>query len=144
MPSIPGYPMPWEEEMGSELSKQKNISTLTFDYPNLENIKSEILNACAVGKSSMFRLQPHQHLIQMLFSDQYPYRGMLLFYGVGTGKTCTAVQVAETYLDEYENKAKQVIIMSPTEVRRGFQRTIFNVDKLDDPETADNQCTGDT
>ena len=36
--------------------------------------------------------------------DKTPYKGLLLYHGVGTGKTCSAVTIAENFRDIYGRK----------------------------------------
>jgi len=88
--------MPWENNMSAKINNKEEFSLLKYNFPIEENINEQISLGCSSSKKAQFFLQPQQHLIQMLLSDQYPYRGLILFHGVGTGKTCTSIQVAET------------------------------------------------
>jgi hypothetical protein len=70
---------------------------------------------------------------------------MLLYHGVGVGKTCTAVLTAEAFL-ELTPKNK-VYILAPPAIQAGFYRTIFDINrlKLGEDESSPNQhdgCTG--
>ena len=40
-----------------------------------------------------------QRLVSRFLHPLTPYNGMLLYHGVGVGKTCSAITVAETFLD---------------------------------------------
>ena len=42
-----------------------------------------------------FILSNHQIFLKNFMNDKTPYKGLLLFHGVGTGKTCSAVSIAE-------------------------------------------------
>ena len=42
-----------------------------------------------------FELAPHQHFVKNFLSFQTPYNSVLLYHGLGTGKTCSAIGVAE-------------------------------------------------
>ncbi len=70
----------------------------------------------------------------------------LLFHGVGVGKTCSAITVAESYLDAYPKK--QVLIIAPRNIQPNFNREIFSEAKLqmgDDEEPNEYLgCTGNT
>jgi hypothetical protein len=44
-----------------------------------------------------------------------PYRGLLLYHGLGSGKTCTSIAIAEGMKD-----AKRVIIMTPASLRANY------------------------
>jgi hypothetical protein len=69
---------------------------------------------------------------------------MLLFHGVGVGKTCSAVTVAEQFL-EYSPQAK-VIVLVPQALKENFKKTVFDTSKIhwDDAagEWTTQQCTG--
>lgn len=95
-----------------------------------------------------FEVTPVQRFVANFMHPKTPYRSMLLYHGVGVGKTCSAIQAAEAYLDMYPDR--KVIIVAPPTIQDGFRRTIFDTS----PETlilgegdAPNrcrQCTGDT
>jgi hypothetical protein len=69
---------------------------------------------------------------------------MLLFHGVGVGKTCSAVTIAENFLEAAPNK--KVIVLVPQALQDNFKRTVFDAGKLAwDEETGSwtaRQCTG--
>jgi hypothetical protein len=78
-------------------------------------------------------------------SPDTPYNGMLLYHGVGVGKTCTAILTAEAFL-ELSPKNK-VYILAPPAIQPGFYRTIFDSSRIKFGADADepNQhegCTG--
>ena len=76
-------------------------------------------------------------------NNKTPYKGLLLYHGVGTGKTCSAVTVAENFRDIYGRQGKKgdedkrIIVLVPnTNVESGWKRNIFDINKDDE------QCTG--
>ena len=72
-----------------------------------------------------FELSPTQRFIGRFLSPQLPYNSALLFHGVGVGKTCSAITVAENYLEMYPRK--QVIVVAPRNIQPNFNREIFSV-----------------
>ena len=44
-----------------------------------------------------------------------PYRGLLLYHGLGAGKTCASIGIAEGLKD-----VKQIIIMTPASLRMNY------------------------
>lgn len=95
-----------------------------------------------------FELTPVQRFIGRFLSPQCPYLSALLFHGVGVGKTCAAITVAENYLRSYPRR--QVIIVAPRNIQPGFRRTIFDDEALTipsedtmEPNTAKG-CTGNS
>lgn len=65
--------------------------------------------------SDEFQLLNHQKLVRDYINMYTPYRGILLFHGLGTGKTCSSIAIAEGMKDD-----KQVIIMTPASLRRNY------------------------
>jgi len=70
--------------------------------------------------------------------------GLLLFHGVGVGKTCSAVTIAEQYLEA--NPQRKVIVLVPQALKENFKRTVFNPDAINWDEAegiwTSRQCTG--
>ena len=69
-----------------------------------------------------------QKMIARFINPITPYNSMLLFHGVGVGKTCTAITVAENFLDRSPDT--KVYILVPPAIRGSFERTVFNIDKI--------------
>jgi hypothetical protein len=93
-----------------------------------------------------FELSPTQRFIGQFLSFKTPYMSALLFHGVGVGKTCSAITVAESYLEQFPRK--QVIIVAPRNIQPNFSREIFSETKLklgEDEEPNEYMgCTGNT
>lgn len=75
-----------------------------------------------------FELSPTQRFIGRFLSPKSPYNSALLFHGVGVGKTCSGITVAENFLEIYPRK--QVFIVAPPTIQAGWMREIFNFKKL--------------
>lgn len=93
-----------------------------------------------------FELSPTQRFIGQFLSPKTPYMSALLYHGVGVGKTCSAITVAENYLEMYPRK--QVIIVAPRNIQPNFSREVFTETKLqigeDEEPNTYNGCTGNT
>lgn len=90
-----------------------------------------------------FEITPVQRFVNRLLSPRTPYQSALLYHGVGVGKTCAAVTVAESYLDEYPGR--KVYIVAPPNIQEGFKRTIFDQTALTIRKGETNKhrgCTG--
>ena len=69
-----------------------------------------------IGKtSSNFSLLTHQKIVRDYINLFTPYRGLLLYHGLGSGKTCTSIAIAEGMKD-----TKRVIIMTPASLRANY------------------------
>ncbi len=93
-----------------------------------------------------FELSPTQRFIGQFLSPKTPYMSALLYHGVGVGKTCSAITVAENYLEMFPRK--QVIIVAPRNIQPNFSREIFSETKLKIGEDEEPNeylgCTGNT
>jgi Helicase conserved C-terminal domain/Type III restriction enzyme, res subunit len=99
------------------------------------------------GDTNAFEVTPVQRFAANLMSPRTPYMSALLFHGVGVGKTCAAVQIAEAWLDTYPRD--KIFLVAPPTIQEGFYRTIFDISKLKlgtnptDPNKISG-CTGDS
>jgi hypothetical protein len=50
-----------------------------------------------------------------------PYRGILVYHGLGSGKTCTAIAAAEAL---FATEKKNIIVMSPKSLKKNFLREV--------------------
>ena len=62
-----------------------------------------------------FGLLPQQEIVINYLNNYTPYRGLLLYHGLGSGKTCAAISVAEGMMSE-----RPVYIMTPASLRKNF------------------------
>jgi superfamily II DNA or RNA helicase len=79
-----------------------------------------------------FSLQPHQAFVKNFLSFQTPYNSLLLYHGLGSGKTCSAIGVCEEtreYLKQI-GKSKRIIIVASPNVLDNFRTQLFNESKL--------------
>ena len=102
---------------------------------------------CSSASSpSAFELTRPQLLVRNYMSPESPYNGVLLFHGVGVGKTCTAVTIAEQFADAN----RPVLVLTRPGLRDNFRRTVFDIGRvarrLDGSLDWDapTQCTGTT
>ena len=102
--------------------------------------------SAGVGEEEEFEITPVQRFVASFMHPRTPYNGVLLYHGVGVGKTCAAIQAAEAFLDQYPNT--KVMIVAPKNIQAGFLRTIFDSSRIKVGNgTVPNQsfqCTGDT
>jgi hypothetical protein len=65
----------------------------------------------AVEKVNLFK---HQQFISDFIQDKSPYRGVLLFYGLGSGKTLSSINIAE-------GMERKVYIFLPKSIKNNFK-----------------------
>ena len=62
-----------------------------------------------------FSLFPHQEFVRNYLQLKSPYRGLLLYHGLGVGKSCSSIAVAEMLL-----RHKKTIILLPASLRTNY------------------------
>ena len=103
------------------------------------------LDPCSsAAAEAVFELTPVQRVVSRFLHPLTPYMGVLIDHGVGVGKTCTAVTIAEQFLEIAPSQ--KVIVIVPQALQENFRRTVFDVRKLQWDEEAKQwsakQCTG--
>ena len=75
-----------------------------------------------------FELTPHQLFIKNFLSPETPYNSLLLYHGLGTGKTCTAIGVAESYREYMKQTGhiKKILVVADKNVRSNFELQLFD------------------
>ena len=67
------------------------------------------------GESSKLSLLIHQQIVRDYLNLFTPYRGLLLYHGLGSGKTCSSIAIAEGM-----KRVQQVVIMTPASLRANY------------------------
>ena len=92
------------------------INSLFGPYKRELEANSESISCDTIGKTNTnFSLLTHQKIVRDYMNLYTPYRGLLLYHGLGSGKTCTSIGIAEGMKD-----SKNVIIMTPASLRANY------------------------
>tara|TARA_Y100000389_G_scaffold204569_1_gene258034 strand:+ start:2365 stop:5694 length:3330 start_codon:yes stop_codon:yes gene_type:complete len=70
---------------------------------------------CDRNDDDEFSPMAHQKIVRDYITLYTPYRGLLLFHGLGSGKTCSSVAIAEGM-----KTSKQIFIMTPASLRTNY------------------------
>ena len=65
--------------------------------------------------SASVALLTHQKIVRDYLNIYSPYRGLLLFHGLGSGKTCSSIAIAEGL-----KTFKRIIVMTPASLRMNY------------------------
>ena len=122
------FPEKNEKKFNEEIYLKKE-----FRMYELHRETAGIQNKC---DNLTFETAPHQLFLKNFMNKESPYKGLLLFHGVGVGKTCSAITIAESFRDVFSRKEKRSIILSSKNIQIGWKKTIFN------PGLKEEQCTG--
>jgi hypothetical protein len=83
-------------------------------YTN-ELVKESKGATCDYDPNAPFSLMTHQKIVRDYLNLYTPYRGLLLFHGLGSGKTCSSIAIAEGM-----KSGKRIIVMTPASLRMNF------------------------
>ena len=93
-----------------------------------------------------FELSPHQMFVRNFMSFQTPYNSLLLYHGLGSGKTCSAISVAEEMRDYMKQVgiAQRILVVASPNVQENFKLQLFDDRKLVEVDGLWNirACTG--
>lgn len=74
------------------------------------------VDLCAERGANARELLPHQKVVRDYLLIETPYRGLLLYHGLGSGKTCSSIAVAESLLT-----TKKVFVMLPASLESNYR-----------------------
>ena len=96
------------------------INSLFEPYKKeIDEMKSNI-SCDDIGKNEGdFSLLTHQKIVRDYMNLFTPYRGLLLYHGLGAGKTCSSIAIAEGMKD-----TKKIIIMLPASLRTNYMEEL--------------------
>lgn len=136
----------------SEEANPSLDQSLSFLYPSLDdplfNVKiaerKEFYDTKFIGKiadasdeserliNQPFELAPHQAFVRNFMSSQTPYNSLLLYHGLGTGKTCSGITIAEEMRDYMKQMGQdmQILVVASPNVQENFKIQLFDESKL--------------
>ena len=85
-------------------------------------MKEPDFDACkkmALGAQQQVEMYEYQKFVREYIRQASPYRGVLVYHGLGSGKTCTAIAAAEAL---YGVSQKKIVVMTPSSLRDNFIR----------------------
>jgi len=130
IPLLEEYPSLEEENFASKLTQYKdfNIKARSHHATTPEELVEVADRLC----NEELELSTYQTVIRNFLSNDTPYNGLLLFHGLGTGKTCSAITVAEehrTFLKESGLK-RYIYVLGGLNIQDNFKKQLFDPDQL--------------
>jgi hypothetical protein len=128
------YPELNDPELQLKIAQRQEFASTRYDG-EITDIEEKSDAMC----NKEFSLMPHQNFVRNFLSLHTPYNALLLFHGLGSGKTCSAIGIAE----EARQFQKQIsivktktlfngkicIVASPS-VQKNFRLQLFDERKL--------------
>ena len=137
------YPNLNDPDFSAKIALRKEFNDTRYDG-EIKDIKKQAEILCKAD----FELLPHQMFVKNFLSLQTPYNSLLLYHGLGTGKTCSAIGIAEEmrgFMKQVGIKQKILIVASPN-VQNNFRLQLFDERKLvlDGEQWNLNTCVGNS
>ena len=123
------YPTLDDPNFNIKIASKKEFGDTQYDgtvYNSLEKIKEHANKMC----NAEFELSPHQLFVRNFLSFQTPYNSLLLYHGLGTGKTCSAITICEEMRDYLSqiglSTSRKIIVVASPNVQQNFRLQLFD------------------
>jgi len=122
------YPNLNDKNFNIKIATKKEFNDTRYDGTIYENIKKQ----ADILANAPYELAPHQAFVKNFMSFQTPYSSLLLYHGLGSGKTCSAIGVTEEMRDYMKQMGmtKRIIIVASENVQDNFKLQLFDERKL--------------
>ena len=123
------YPNPQDDDFQSKIYLKREYyfnkvpkRDAIVDYQDIKTYRDK---ECGGEK---MQLKTQQSLISNFINPDTPYKGLLVFHGVGTGKTCAAFAIAENFKDMVRKyNTKIYILLTGPLIREQWKNELVNV-----------------
>ena len=123
------YPLLNDREFNIKITNKKEFQEL---YNKNKLSLEELSKLDEVNSSATFTMNSQQLFVRNFLSKNTPYNNLLLYHGLGTGKTCSSIGVAMEkikYMVQTNTKKKIVLVANPN-VQDNFKQSLFDENKL--------------
>jgi hypothetical protein len=88
-------------------------------FPKPEDRELDVAKCAAKGEegNKEVKIYHYQAFVREYLRYETPYRGLLVYHGLGSGKTCSAIAAAEAL---FGTRGMKVIVMTPFSLRDNF------------------------
>ena len=128
------YPEPSNKKFNKIILSKKEFYDTKIEYnkiPNLEIFNKEANKKCNKTSSNpTFSLSNSQEFLKRFMSVNTPYNGVMIFHGVGVGKTCAAVTIAEQFRQKISDNKKKIYILANQTIHQQWKDTIIDPNKI--------------
>ena len=143
------YPELFDLDLSHKLYHKKEFHQYKLKTPKINNgsLEKDInkLSKKMCNPSGHRLLSNPQKLLKNYISPYTPYNGLLIYHGVGVGKTCTAVTVAEGLKEIIKGNKKKIYVLLNPSIKENFKNEILNKSLIEKSiEEAKKKCTGES
>ena len=121
------YPTLDDPNFNIKISQKKEFSDTKYDG-SIYDVEAY----ATILKTAEYELSPQQAFVRNFLSFQTPYNSLILFHGLGSGKTCASIGVCEEMRDYLRQMGinKRIIIIASPNVQDNFKLQLFDERKL--------------
>ena len=111
-----------------KIAEKKEFNDTEYNG-KIEDVEKEGDKLC----NARFELANHQIFVRNFLSNQTPYNGLLLYHGLGTGKTCSAITISEEYREYMKQMGitKRIIIVGNKNIQDNYKLQLFDERNLE-------------
>ena len=126
------YPNVNDPNFNIKIAKKKEFNDTQYDGTIYNDEKYGVKEHAEMLSHADYSLRPHQTFVKNFMSSQTPYNSLLLYHGLGSGKTCSAIGVCEETRDYLKQLgiSKRIIIVASPNVLDNFRLQLFDETKL--------------
>ena len=137
------YPTLNDPNFNTKIALRKEFFDTKMDVDNAVSVEEQAEILC----NAPFELAPNQQFVRNFLSVETPYNSLLLYHGLGTGKTCSAISVAEEMRDYMKQMgiSQRIIVIASPNVQENFRLQLFDERELREIEPGVwniRACTG--
>ena len=123
------YPSLNDPYLNVKIANRKEFASYKYDG-TADNVKTRSDYVCRENRE--FELLPHQLFVKNFLSKNTPYRSILLYHGLGSGKTCSAIGICEEMRASMKQTGvvNKILIIASTNVQDNFRLQLFDDQKL--------------
>ena len=137
------YPTLNDPNFNTKIALRKEFFDTKMDVDNAASVEEQAEILC----NAPFELAPNQQFVRNFLSVETPYNSLLLYHGLGTGKTCSAISVAEEMRDYMKQMgiSQRIVVIASPNVQENFRLQLFDERELREIEPGVwniRACTG--
>ena len=122
----PSYPLPEDDDFQSNIFSKREFYYHTIPQRKKLETYEEISKYRDNSCKGDFRLREQQIIPTNFLSPDTPYRGLLIMHGTGTGKTCTAISIAEQFKEQViKYNTKIYVLTSGPNIKENFKSELL-------------------
>ena len=122
--------------------ENSNFNYIIANHPDFKNFKSAFdnysmkeiiqLTEDRCNSAGGFIYKNIQLFVSSFISLNTPYNGLLLYHGVGVGKTCSSLLISNNFKEYVKKNNKKIIILTKPAIQESFKNEIFDYKKYID------------